>query len=469
MCCILGCAHYKRSALWQLDLELKIFEEMRIYIDSCVFQGFKRGDFSDLFIAIKEDKLKNLYCFSEAHLYDLARDTSDEKFTDMKFIEDIVENNCYYYNKKISFDHFTPTEYYNLYDWDNVTSFFFDDNIFADTFKSIFKSIPLNFRDFIQDDQIPEGFPPAFMELLLGTTTVYDFFHRFLSFTAELTSEQKKFKEFIRYLHKSSLTTNIYETIGIKGFDGTKVIDKQLFRETYSEHFLKNAKEKYRYDLFIDMYNGLEIFGFVKGKPKKQKMMNLINDGRHAFFGAFCDIMVSTDEDFLYKTRFIYDFSDIETLVLKPEEFQDIIQNSKPETHSLAGLLSELKEIKKKGIVSKWEDDGKEYSLVELNNKYYGYFDIIIFVNEKGKFCHFFSKKINNFSTGTITKEIKYVINKLVSELGKDLDQKGDFEICEIKDDMWCGRNWIFADTLIELNISSKMYLRFYTLTNESE
>ena len=95
---------------------------MTIYLDNCVYQDLKRDENHALLDIIKVSKLKDIYCFSEAHLFDLTRDTSGEKFKDMDFIEGIAENNCYFYNEKICFEYYTPKAYYDSFEWPDLSN-----------------------------------------------------------------------------------------------------------------------------------------------------------------------------------------------------------------------------------------------------------------------------------------------------------------------------------------------------------
>lgn len=437
---------------------------MTIYIDSCVLQDFKKDEYSEIVRQIESDKPKNIYCFSEAHLFDLARDETNEKYKDMKFMEEIVDNNCFFYNKKICFEYCTPEEYYNSFEWPNVKDFDSDGSLHS--MFSNFKTIPLQLNQFLNEEDIPQDCPLEFIELLKGTSTMYDFMVGFLDFTEDMTNEQKKFKELIKYLHQNSLTCKIYESIGIKGFDGDKVIDMDTFRETFSAYYLK-GKEKYRYDLFTDMYIGLEIFGFIKGKPKKQKLMNLINDARHAFFGGFCDIIVSKDEDFLCKTKFMYEVHGIKTQVLNVEQFVLHLTESLADVSNLSRILSELDNINQREILYTSENENKEYAVKSLDKTHYGYFDTVTFINDENGTHFYFSKEVNSFSTGTLVKQIDYVTHCLVSELGADKYHKEFFKADEIKEGLWEGRNWNFTTVHIDLNFTGKMYLRFIPLLSE--
>lgn len=308
---------------------------MRIYLDSCVIQSLKETNQEDLLASILEDKVENIYCYSEAHLLDLMRDKSDNKFADLEFMEKIVDKNCWFYNKGIDFRHIRPVDYYdpfpeyqeNLFDPEDI----FSEDVFPISFKSLFSSIPLDLQESFSNSPLPPDFPKQLEYLIKKPTNLYEMICALGNMTNDLSNEQKDFKEVVSYLHRNALNESFFEAIGIKGYDGEKITNKEEFRDSYTKHFLKENQERYRYELFLDQYNGLEFFSIVRGKPKKQKMMNMINDGRHAFFGGFCDIVVSKDNDFLEKTKFLYDIHNIETMVLNMEEYKLLLENNKKE------------------------------------------------------------------------------------------------------------------------------------------
>ena len=71
---------------------------MRVYLDTCIIQDLKEDINKQLLNSILESKGELIYCYSEAHLYDLSRDKTNEKFADIKFMEQIVDDNCYHYD-----------------------------------------------------------------------------------------------------------------------------------------------------------------------------------------------------------------------------------------------------------------------------------------------------------------------------------------------------------------------------------
>src|SRR5260221_4630471 len=142
---------------------------MRIYLDNCVFQDLKKEENQYLLSIIKSDKTRNIYCFSEAHLYDLTRDPSIQKYDDMQFMAEIAENHCFYFKEKTRFEYLTPAEYYDSFDWSATTTMsdlFPEHDQLSQTIKLLFQTIPLNFADLIPSDQLPADMPDGFKDLL---------------------------------------------------------------------------------------------------------------------------------------------------------------------------------------------------------------------------------------------------------------------------------------------------------------
>ncbi|HEY8935243.1 MAG TPA: hypothetical protein VIM65_08480, partial [Cyclobacteriaceae bacterium] len=353
---------------------------MRIYLDTNVFQYLKLTENDDLYRLFVEDTNKNIYCFSEAHIYDLVRDQTDEKLKDMSFMETIVSDNCWSYNKQIKFNYQTPFEYYDSFDWSPIEGIFNGEDTLSIFIRIMLSAIPLNLTELVKENDLPPDFPENFKTLFSRSTNMYEFMQAFFDMTTELTEEQKEFKKMIRYLHDNSLTGNIYKALKLEGFEDNKIADKQKFRDSYISHFMQNKKEVYRYDLFLQLHSGLEILGIVKGKPKKQKMMSLINDGRHAFFGSFCDILVSRDADMINKTKFLYDLLEIDTKMMTLEEFIYFQAAQSQQSHDIGAMLKELEDFDKLETIIEEKDEEKIWFAKRMKRTYIGLFDCVNYV-----------------------------------------------------------------------------------------
>lgn len=444
---------------------------MRIYLDTCVFQDLKNEINKNLLDIIIQSKGELIYCFSEAHIQDLSRDKTDNKFSDMAFMETIVDNNCFYYDKAFLVDNLTPIEYYNHFDWSSVTSAtevltnVSEDDIFSELFKSmmsLFSAIPLNLKKLIPQNQLPDNMP-SHIKNLLDVSNMGEFMSAMTNYSDKLTEEQKVFKEQLQYLHKSQLN-NYLNSLGIDGYDGQQITDKERFRTSYANYYLKNThgKGKYRYDLYLDMYNGLEFWGFVQGKTRKQKMMNMINDARHSFFGGFCDIVVSKDEDFINKTKFMYNIHEIQTQVYSVSEFSEFLEkHNKNSNKSFIDLINELYNEKTQSNILYKINEGEKHAIVrKLSNTYYGYFNAQL---NHSNGCIYFTKEKHLFGTGTLIVEIVFCVNQLVKELGIDVYSRGEWINDELKKDAekdWHGRTWVINNKLVvDLKFFDKLYI----------
>lgn len=104
---------------------------MKIYLDSCIFQALKKEENDEFYKLVLQDKQSNYYCFSEAHIQDLIRDESEEKFNDMDFMATIVDGNAWHYDKKLDIRFRTPREYYEGYEWNSDLTLETDDDLFV--------------------------------------------------------------------------------------------------------------------------------------------------------------------------------------------------------------------------------------------------------------------------------------------------------------------------------------------------
>lgn len=439
---------------------------MRIYLDSCVFQDLKDPLNNELLALINFDREHNIYCYSEAHIYDLLRDKSNLKYEDADFIEKIVENNCWYYDKKTIFAHrILPADLKSFVDNEDSSDItdIFEDDLFS-PMKSFMEITPFNLSELIPQSSL-DAYPTELRKVFQNTTNMYEFMQNMLNLSDTLSETQKYFKELVSYLHKN-IFVPIYEAMGIKGFGEEGIIDKETFRDAFISYHKKTYPNRNFYEQFIDMYVALELYGFVRGKPRKQKMMNLINDARHAFFGAHCDIVVSKDIDFLNKTQFIYDLFNIYVPVLNIEEFRKYLQS--PNKYlCLTDLFEEIdSESIENKITDRIERDDENLTIMKLQNIYMSYFDTFISVTNKNGSYNYMTKEHLNYGNGTLIKEIAYVTKSLISTLGVDAYGKDAFDVSEIdKEGKWCGRVWSFSNLVISLNYDEKLQLIFYPIT----
>lgn len=439
---------------------------IKVYLDHNVYQDLKRPEHAALLEKVKASKQFVIYVFSEAHLYDLNQDMTDHKFEDMRFIEAIADKNCCYFTDRTEFSYRSPTQYWEDFDWSMTHDYagLLDSMIAA--FGNLFKSTPLSLSTVIKREELSPDMLEDMKRLLTEPSTMFDFMKAMMNMTSNLRDQdQPHFKEHLKFLHKNSNLQGMYESLGIEGYDGLTVTVRTAFWSSYVKKFYIQGQEKLRYDLFMDMYHGLEIFGFVKGKPRKQKMMNLINDARHAFFGTVCDIIVSKDSDFIEKTRFMYDIEYCRTRIVPMSGLDALLDELKTESEiPINDLFSEIvADPSAYPVAEVYEECDQRIDYVRLKKRYLFYFGIMGYAHDQFGSMRTITKEKINSERGTLVKQIVYITEKLVNAWGPDTDGKGNIDPAEIEDKKAL-RSWRFDDLVISLILYSVLYLNFYSL-----
>lgn len=435
-----------------------------VYLDQNVYQDLKKEENKHLVAKIKAAKEYMLFCFSEAHLYDLSRDKTDEKFSDMDFISSIADSNCLVFTDQTKIINRTAREYYDSFDWSNVFDIEDIDDPIWESVKAMLQAIPVDFQTLLNGVDLPSEVPDSIKSILLKPINMYDLMVVMIDWSETLSNEQKEFKQLIQYLHSSSLQYKLYEAAGICGYDGEKITDRVAFYESYLKKIIPEGQTKTRYDVYIEMYNGLEFYGFVKGKPKKQRMMNLINDARHSFFGTVCDVVVSKDVDFIEKTRFMYEAEGYGINVLPYADFEVFLdEQARCSALTIETLFSEIaEEFNEEQVYFADGGDGVKRIFVELKNTYYSYFNIkgIVF-DEYGNYWTIYRKLIS-YINSPLKLQLKYIVSRLILELGEDISQKGQYDFSEQVDEKSIVRTWVIDNIIIDLVFDRELYLKIY-------
>lgn len=434
---------------------------MLIYLDLNVILDLKKDDGARLLSFIKSDQDRNIYCFSEAHLHDLSRDQTDEKYSDMDLIAQVAGEHCFSFDGEVKFQYETPREYFDRFEWNPTLQLLSEGSSGINLMTEVFKLIPLSFRQGIGDNPLPDDMPDQFKTILDQTTNFNEFINLFYGFTKELNEQQKSFKALLQYLHQHNYVTNPLYALGIEGFNGTEITDRDTFFSSYSTFCIKNMPNSNIYEAFVRMYYVLEYLGIVKGKPGKQKMLNLANDGKHAFFGGYCDIVVSKDEDFLTKASFMYETTGIYPQLMSAKEFYEWVEAGPRPDDNMAGITGELLRLNELSYINQHEKDNTKYTTYSLSKIYFEHFNILTIGDISGEYFFYFSAEKRRFNKGTLVLQIKLLTDLLLADLGQDLQEKGAFYIDEMTDNSWLGRAWRYSDYIVELILNDGLHLTF--------
>src|SRR5690606_31480098 len=115
-------------------------------------------------------------------------------------------------------------------------------------------------------------------------------------------------------------------TVEYDSIDFNDDLKNSVLQKTFLEYVNNNLnpngdKTITDYDFYIQAYFTLDLLGISKEPSKSVKFKNVMNDGYHSYYGAFCDYVISDDQGILKKTKALYKLIEIESKVYHIEEF----------------------------------------------------------------------------------------------------------------------------------------------------
>jgi len=194
--------------------------------------------------------------------------------------------------------------------------------------------------------------------------------------------------------------------------------------------------------------------------------MNLINDGRHAFFGTMCDVIVSNDNDFLTKCRFMYDIGHIGIKVIGFAELESFIDQYEMFSRlSIAGLFKEINTpVTAATPIEVVQEDGEKRYYLDLHHTYYSYFNLLTVVTDEFGTYWSVCRRPVSFRNNPFVLEIQQVVSRLLEDLGNDLYQNGKVLDTEQIDDKSEIRVWSIEGFVFSLVVDEILYLNIYPL-----
>jgi hypothetical protein len=256
-------------------------------------------------------------------------------------------------------------------------------------------------------------------------------------------------------------------TIEYDNIDFNDELKNSVLQKSFIEYVNNNLnpngdKTITDYDFYIQAYFTLDLLGISKEPAKKVKFKNVMNDGYHSYYGAFCDYVISDDDGFLKKTKALYKLLGIETKVYHIDDFVSyfILLKSSLEKDSGTFFKLLINDIKN-GLVLENKKSikfNRETTVIKPFHTYLGHFNRIESINEDNQNFILLRRKTKNYSYFSFFREYEGIINNAFKLFGYDRDLKGEFqwetEITEINKGTWDGRFWDL-DTLtilIEIN-----------------
>jgi hypothetical protein len=455
---------------------------MRIYLDKQIFSHLfkqEKSQYVDLLKKLYDYKSNGIFCYSHAHLLDLKNDKTDIKYDELKFMETLVEDNylsyhaidkytsCYLVKPLEAFadidieeEEFDVSDIFNL-DTSLMTE---EQNDNLAIVKNLFNDFKFDFS-FLKEN-LPEDADDSINKIIPSEKmSIMDLTQHMMSMVKNM-EEDKSFYKGLRGTSDKYLNNGKF-TVDFNSIDFNDDLKNSALQKTFIEFVNGNLnpngnKKVTRYDFFTNAYFSLDLLGISKEPAKTVKFRNVLNDGFHSYYGAYCDYVISDDNGFLKKTKALYKLLKIDTKVLHIDEFINSfsfsIDNEEICQDTFFSLL--INDIKNGLIVNskKSLQFNRETITFKSNHNYLGNFNRIDQMIQDNVTYLYLYKEIKNYSNFTFFKEYEIVINNAVKIFGADTNFKGNFnwsnELKEIEDSTWKGRFWDFKDFTILIDIN---------------
>lgn len=474
----------------------------RIYFDKQIFSYLfkcKEPAYQEFLESLYKNKHRFLYCYSHGHLLDLKNDLTGIKYEELNFIETLVNDNYLLYNaieKKTSCYLAKPNEAFKDIEQDEPISF---SNLFEDInfeFATPEQKVKVELAKEVlykqkldlglsQFDAFPESLSEPLKKILpigLGSMSIVEWMEHFMGMV-KVMEEDKSIYKSLRNVVDQNINNGKF-TVDYESIDFNEDLKNSVLQKTFIEYVNNNLnpdgdKEVTVYDFYVNAYFMLDLLGISKEPSKTVKFKNVMNDGYHSYYGAFCDYVVSDDNGFLKKTKVLYKLLGIETKVYHIDQFIpffNLIANSfEADINTFLELL--VNDLRNGLVLDIFNSikSNRNTTVIKPYHQYLGYFNRIEYIKENGSDYILLRRETKNYSNFSFYRQYEGVINNAIRLFGIDSDFIGEFnwvkEIKEINEGQWNGRFWNFGTltTLIEINKVINEFCLLITPKKETE
>lgn len=426
-----------------------------IYLDKQVISNMlnrRNETYNELKNIIEQHQSEFLYFYSDAHLLDMTKDTTDVKYKELSFIDSLLGTNhltcC---NNKVNlFFESAAESFQKIKSIDQFSIDILLNNISEESIQPI-NNITDIFTSSINGElgtdwirtRIPMGNSTLNFEVEQIRKTITAIMGRILdkkSFKRDLQisyMDLGKIPQYIAPLYKNNKLTCEY-------IQEIKRIFFQLGIDKYSNS-----------SFYIMSYLMLQLFGINKEPTKNIQYHNLLIDSIHSYFGIQCDYIVSDDKGLREKSQLLYDLLEIKTKICCTEEF---LKKLKKQIEIIELPLQEhiniiLSDYNNGEIIDVKNIESVTTFQINSNFKYFGYFNHLICYQDDDIITITLLKNLHKHSV-LYTKEIEIISNRLSRILAENKYVKFDYdkEISEINNNSWKGRTWFFKNAIAKFN-----------------
>jgi hypothetical protein len=465
---------------------------IKVYFDWNVMAQMKNGLHPELKeIAFQNDNLFKPY--STSHISDIfssfkENDEQSELINkDLDFISSLTHDTFLFNNgKDIIIDFAPPKEYYSQLveekdqfkdiSIDGLFKHLEDDELTRDLvnpYLNLLKSIPLDdiFKETFENPQSAEQMETMFPGLK-ENPTMEGFFQSFSTMLKGL-NEDEKYKD-LRKIVQSGLGINRDKIFDNKSpFNLIQSQYKQLGQDK-AQHVSNDKNAPKWFNEISNEYILLDMHGYQEDnvnvvKGRKETFKNTTEDAFHAAFASTCNFYVINDKKSYKKTKQVFEKLQINTIVLKPDEFvkyyKDYLDFKDPSLNiSIPFQLLQTGEFHEEKLES-----GSMLRTCYFPFFIFGFFTKLMFLlpeNEEPPILLLSRIKPTNGTTYIL--EITKLAKDITKVLGNDIGGLGDVKEEEFAEDNWVGRSWKKENTTFRLT-NQNGHFQLYIDQEESQ
>ena len=440
-----------------------------IYLDKQVFSYLFKSN-NEKCAALREKILAHkdefIFCYSNAHLFDLQDDLTDTKYSEMDFMQSVVNgNHLIYKDGTINLANNHPKDVFeNLHDvgdfsWLENIDF---SNLTQEQIGVINNISDLTAKEFtgqLEFDWLKKRTPVSDSGLQIDK----DGFRSLINFVAYHFYQNK---DSYKTLRDKVIATYNPSSIVAQG----EVFNEQfsssplhlsfmeLIQTTLKQTGLSSKDPAITYFLSYVLF---DLFGIDKEPRGKVRFKNVSVDAYHSFFALYCDCMVSDDDGVRRKSKGLYKLFNQATKVYSLDEFirsfDEAIANNRKSAREYFDEI--IDDYLRRNELSTESTPEHIVTCIETSHEYFGYFNCM-FEMKKGGETMIILHRNNDIYRSLSSQEIAIVVNR-VSESFNSIGATWPYfnyqeEWAQLCDDTW-GRTLNMDDAVITLTKFKKL------------
>lgn len=483
---------------------------IRIYLDTNVFSDLRNTcKYTETYNKILNMKEYCLFFYSDAHIEDLDRDSTDNKFQDLKFIETITDDNLlsYQWNQfSLNVTLATPTQYYESRNQPEIEGLNidieqllalgsiidFDDDPDLKPAKPLFELLRSVHSEINKIDKsktfkfevMPEKHTDLTKQLFnkigdIKTEYTWEEWQVFFQDIIDKFHNDKELYKLSRRISKEQLEIDKH-AINLEAPNFNELLKSTKLGKSFDELYTDYQKAfapipMLRDSFFIEYilkYLLVNALSLDKEKNKNIKFKNVLTDALHSFYSIGCNVVVSSDNGFLEKTKFLHTMYNVDTSVLSLEEFFSgsvPLNNNNFSFNEFADIF--MFDLKNKITTEHISLDINHPNIYRIKTsiKYFNLFDTIDIINHSNKLIYIIYRQHRLLDRVLIKKDFCEVLNQFYKMLGPDDNNKSGFideDWEKMINNEWEGRCWNYNKFEIGLNHSKNTDNMFYLKIN---